>query len=262
MIGIFNTGAADFTDSPIKQANSVIRFAQPIIPPAGDELSAFNPTTIIVDNKIAMIYRTQVRPGKLNQLRLAFSDDGVHFTRSGAGTVLAPSAPYDITGAEDPRVVKFGSTYYLTYVGDLSSHMQTQCLATSEDLIHWEKKGECCNPRRGARNRSRRPSLFRKKSMANTLCILLDRKFRGTLPSGWRRLTTSSTGQSWIIPSWNLGWIILIALDVSPDLPPLFSRKVFCFFTTDGTAIGDIARAGSFSPKTIQARLLNGARNR
>ena len=148
LISTFCAVAADVTDSPIRQANGVVRFAEPIILPTGAELNAFNPTAIVVGNKIAMIYRAQVRPGRMNQLRLAFSDDGIHFSKSEAGTVLAPSEPFDINGAEDPRVVKFGSTYYLTYVGDVRNHPETQCLATSKDLIHWEKKGVVLYPPR------------------------------------------------------------------------------------------------------------------
>ncbi len=142
-----NARAEDFSESPIKQANGVVRFAQPMMSHAEDEASAFNPTAIVMGDRIAMLYRAEViNKGKLNQIRLAFSDDGVHFTRSHAGTVLGADETYDAAGAEDPRVVKFGSTYYMTYVGDPRGLNQTQCLATSEDLIHWQKKGVVLQP--------------------------------------------------------------------------------------------------------------------
>jgi len=41
---------------------------------------------------------------------------------------------------EDPRLVQFGDTYYLTYTGYNKKDAQL-CLATSKDLIHWERKG-------------------------------------------------------------------------------------------------------------------------
>jgi predicted GH43/DUF377 family glycosyl hydrolase len=41
---------------------------------------------------------------------------------------------------EDPRLQKFGDTYYLTYTGYNKKDAQL-CLATSHDLIHWDRKG-------------------------------------------------------------------------------------------------------------------------
>jgi predicted GH43/DUF377 family glycosyl hydrolase len=41
---------------------------------------------------------------------------------------------------EDPRLVQFGDTYYLTYTGYNKKDAQL-CLATSKDLIHWERRG-------------------------------------------------------------------------------------------------------------------------
>jgi predicted GH43/DUF377 family glycosyl hydrolase len=43
-------------------------------------------------------------------------------------------------GIEDPRLVQFGGTYYLTYTGYNKKDAQL-CLATSMDLIHWDRKG-------------------------------------------------------------------------------------------------------------------------
>ena len=88
-----------------------------------------------------MLYRTDVKDARRSRIHLAYSDDGRHFSRSEANPVLSPGEPYDAGGCEDPRVVKFGETYYLTYVGDRTPSHQEQCLATSTDLVHWEKKG-------------------------------------------------------------------------------------------------------------------------
>jgi len=43
-------------------------------------------------------------------------------------------------GVEDPRLQKFGDTYYLTYTGYNKKDAQL-CLASSRDLIHWERNG-------------------------------------------------------------------------------------------------------------------------
>jgi beta-1,2-mannosidase len=56
-------------------------------------------------------------------------------------TALAPEAAYEKGGGvEDPRVVAIDGTYYLTYTAyDL--HSAQLCLATSKDLIHWDRQG-------------------------------------------------------------------------------------------------------------------------
>jgi predicted GH43/DUF377 family glycosyl hydrolase len=57
-----------------------------------------------------------------------------------------PDSPFDQAGCEDPRVVRFGETYYMTYAGNMGGGHDAQCLATSPDLIHWQKKGIVLNP--------------------------------------------------------------------------------------------------------------------
>ena len=66
--------------------------------------------------------------------------DGINFERR-AAPVLAPETEYERDGGiEDPRLVRFGDTYYLTYTGYNKKDAQL-CLATSKDLIQWERKG-------------------------------------------------------------------------------------------------------------------------
>jgi predicted GH43/DUF377 family glycosyl hydrolase len=57
--------------------------------------------------------------------------------------VLSPHEPYEKGGGvEDPRVVQIGDVYYLTYTGYDKPHNTAQlCLATSSDLIHWQRLG-------------------------------------------------------------------------------------------------------------------------
>jgi predicted GH43/DUF377 family glycosyl hydrolase len=129
----------DFDRFRVPGQNGVTRYSQPILSPAGDEDQACNPTVIAVGDRLAMIYRTNF---KRSRLRLAFSDDGRTFARDPSETVMMPDEPFDKDGCEDPRVVRFGDLYYLTYVGIRHG----QCLATSTDLIHWDKKGICLTP--------------------------------------------------------------------------------------------------------------------
>ena len=115
---------------------------EPILSPAGtawESVGTFNPAVIRYKSKIVMLYRAQDAKGT-SRLGYASSDDGLHFTRR-AEPVLSPEAPYEANGGvEDPRLVKIGKTFYLTYTGFNKRDAQL-CLATSRDLIHWERKG-------------------------------------------------------------------------------------------------------------------------
>ena len=114
----------------------------PILRPSGDgweSAGTFNPAVIQHDGKYVMLYRAQDRNGT-SRLGYASSTDGVHFERR-PDPVLSPEAPYEKDGGvEDPRLVKIGSTYYLTYTAYNKKDAQL-ALATSSDLIHWNRKG-------------------------------------------------------------------------------------------------------------------------
>jgi predicted GH43/DUF377 family glycosyl hydrolase len=115
---------------------------QPILSPQGDaweSAGTFNPSVIMHDGKFVMLYRAQDTSGT-SRLGYGESIDGIHFTRR-SQPVLSPEADYEKAGGvEDPRLVKFGDTYYLTYTGYNKKDAQL-CLATSADLIHWVRKG-------------------------------------------------------------------------------------------------------------------------
>jgi predicted GH43/DUF377 family glycosyl hydrolase len=94
---------------------------------------------IVRNGQIVMLYRAQDRGGT-SRLGYATSSDGVLFTRR-PGPVLVPEADYERGGGvEDPRLVQIDSTYYLTYTGYNTKNAQL-CLAVSQDLLHWERRG-------------------------------------------------------------------------------------------------------------------------
>jgi beta-1,2-mannosidase len=115
---------------------------EPILSPQGstwESAGTFNPATVFHDGKIAMLYRAQDASGT-SRLGYAESKDGIHFTRR-PEPVLSPETDYEKDGGvEDPRLQKFGDTFYLTYTAYNKKDAQL-CLATSLDLIHWERKG-------------------------------------------------------------------------------------------------------------------------
>ena len=114
----------------------------PVLSPQGsgwESAGVFNPAVVMHDGKFVMLYRAQDKQGT-SRLGYAEGADGIHFT-SRPEPVLSPEATYEKDGGvEDPRLVKFGDTYYLTYTGYNTKDAQL-CLATSHDLIHWERKG-------------------------------------------------------------------------------------------------------------------------
>jgi beta-1,2-mannosidase len=115
---------------------------EPILSPQGttwESAGTFNPAVVLHNGEFVMLYRAQDASGT-SRLGYAESTDGIHFTRR-SEPVLSPETDYEKDGGvEDPRLQKIGDTYYLTYTGYNKKDAQL-CLATSRDLIHWERKG-------------------------------------------------------------------------------------------------------------------------
>jgi len=132
MIGPF----IDFEDNPILMPDSDI-----------DSKGAFNPAVIREGKIYFMFYRAQSKKDSLTgRIALARSEDGFHFTKY-PEPVMVPDREFDRFGCEDPRIVKIKDTYYLTYVGNPGKYeVGNICLATSKDLIHWEKHGSILKP--------------------------------------------------------------------------------------------------------------------
>ena len=122
----------------------------PIISPQGGgfELAGtFNPSAVKKDGKFVMLYRAQDRKGT-SSLGYASSDDGTHFVRRSEPVIVAETPYEQGGGVEDPRVVRIGGTFYLTYTGYNNvtgtgpQHGDAQlCMSTSADLIHWKRLG-------------------------------------------------------------------------------------------------------------------------
>ncbi|HTV59195.1 MAG TPA: glycoside hydrolase family 130 protein [Verrucomicrobiae bacterium] len=135
---------------------------EPVLSPEGngfESAGTFNPAAVEKDHKIILIYRAQDTRG-VSSLGYASSGDGIHFTRR-AKPVLTAEAPYEQGGGvEDPRIVKISGLYYLTYTGyrhiagqPLEKGNAQLCLATSRDLIHWERHGVIMPSFKGAWNK-------------------------------------------------------------------------------------------------------------
>lgn len=141
-----------------------------------EELCVLNPAVIFneEDNKFYMFYRAAGNDKKHTiSLGLALSSDGINFKRYQDEPILkGEEGGVDEGGIEDPRIVKMGDYYYLTYASrvfhpgqywredkeyfgfqpefgprSLIYNNTLTHLAVSKDLIHWKKLGRITDPR-------------------------------------------------------------------------------------------------------------------
>ncbi|OAL31352.1 hypothetical protein AYO20_08262 [Fonsecaea nubica] len=107
--------------------------------PAANWESAYlyNPTAIVLNETVFLLYRAQ-NASKTSSIGLAWSSDGVSFTRLDRPVVYATEPWEHLGGTEDPRIVRVNGTFYLTYTA-YDGVTARLCLATSTDLLHWQK---------------------------------------------------------------------------------------------------------------------------
>jgi predicted GH43/DUF377 family glycosyl hydrolase len=125
---------------------------EPILSPKSENpweaAAVFNCGAIYDNGLVHLIYRaTDISSGGqegeyINSLGYAVSIDGIHFNRL-EKPVLTNDVPQEARGPEDPRIVKIGDTYYMMYTG-FGGRFDGDyriCLATSKNLIAWERQG-------------------------------------------------------------------------------------------------------------------------
>jgi predicted GH43/DUF377 family glycosyl hydrolase len=126
---------------------------QPLLEPQRSGIEAagvFNPAVVKDGGRYVMLYRAQDGQGT-SRIAMATSADGIHFER-GSEPALVPEAEYERNGGvEDPRLVKIGATFYLTYTAYDGKDAQL-ALATSPDLKHWDRQGVIMPANRGRWN--------------------------------------------------------------------------------------------------------------
>ncbi len=116
-------------------SNDGIKFSEGV-----EVMKGSTPEVIKLENGTYLMY--YVNPGE-DKIRLAVSDDGVHFRK--IGVVLDKGGIYDKFGAIDPAIVKIRENYFrMYYIGkieDAPTEFTTNCLLTavSSDGIHWKK---------------------------------------------------------------------------------------------------------------------------
>jgi predicted GH43/DUF377 family glycosyl hydrolase len=189
----------------------------PVLAPQGREWESagtFNPAVVMKDGKFRMLYRAQDAKGT-SRLGYAESADGIHFMRR-AEPVLSPEAEYEKDGGvEDPRIVKVGATYYLTYTGYNKRDAQL-CLATSRDLVHWERAGVILPAYKGNWNKAWTKS-----------GAILTTKIHGEYWMYWLGTATDKTDQMGLSRSKDLRhWTEATQTPVLPRRPGKFDSRV------------------------------------
>ena len=113
-----------------------------------EEKDVFNPAAIVREGKIFLLYRAEDTVGKFagtSRIGLATSADGFHFERL-PEPVFYPDNDSLKTwewegGIEDPRIVETeDGRYAMTYTA-YDGHVARLLVATSGDLIKWQKHG-------------------------------------------------------------------------------------------------------------------------
>ena len=111
---------------PAKKNSHVTRFKKnPIIAPIRDHpwesKATFNPTAIKLDGKIHIVYRA-MSEDNTSTLGYAVSNDGLNINERLSEPIYRPRATFEgkgvpngNSGCEDPRIIKIGSTLYMTY---------------------------------------------------------------------------------------------------------------------------------------------------
>ena len=89
-------------------------------------------------------YRGKTYLTTLSHLRLAWSDDGIHFVVDATPTIAGAGA-LETFGVEDVRVTEIGGTYYLTYTA-VSSFGHGVGLISTRDWSHFDRHGMVLPP--------------------------------------------------------------------------------------------------------------------
>lgn len=108
----------------------------------------FNPAAVVHEGKVHLLYRAQDSIGKpfgTSRIGLAWSADGTIFRKHSA-PVLYPDNDFMKIyewegGCEDPRIVLKGEGGYVMTYTAYDGRLARLAIATSSDLVHWEKKG-------------------------------------------------------------------------------------------------------------------------
>ncbi len=98
-----------------------------------------NPACIREGDNVHLFYRA-VRWGNRSSIGYAKLEGPLEVVERAKQPILSPQFKYEKQGMEDPRIVKMGDIYYMTYVAHDGKDAVT-AYATSTDLLKFRKRG-------------------------------------------------------------------------------------------------------------------------
>ena len=150
--------------NPILNPSPALSFTCPILnrPVNWEERNVLNPTAIVKDEKVYLLYRAQDQDGT-SRIGMAISSDGLHFEKKpepvfypdndamkGYEWNYQKGADFENTercyscyfdGVEDPRIVESADGLYIMTYTAYDGKIARLSLASSRDLISWTKHG-------------------------------------------------------------------------------------------------------------------------
>lgn len=115
-----------------------------------EESDTFNPAAVVKDDKVYVLYRAEDNSAegigkRTSRIGLAESSDGIKMTRRNK-PVMYPNEDnmkiYDWPGGcEDPRVCQTENGLYVMTYTSWNRKTPRLCIATSKDLVNWQKHG-------------------------------------------------------------------------------------------------------------------------
>jgi predicted GH43/DUF377 family glycosyl hydrolase len=155
-LGIFKIGISDGRPMIFRPD---LNWAGPNAPEGWKPDKLWNPSLIVKDGKLYLFYRAGPKlEGLESRIGVAWSENGIDWEDYEENPVIYPTEANEVRGCEDPRIYKYGDTYYMYYNAVWDKSFQDNgvtvvagkedkwvgvdiSLATSKDLFHWEKKG-------------------------------------------------------------------------------------------------------------------------
>ena len=115
-----------------------------------EESDVFNPAATVKDGKIYVLYRAEDNSAtgigkRTSRIGLAESEDGIHMKRRKTPVMYSDKdnmKEYEWEGGcEDPRVTMTEDGLYVMAYTSWNRKVARLCIATSHDLVKWEKHG-------------------------------------------------------------------------------------------------------------------------
>lgn len=107
--------------------------------PYEDKGGCFSGSAVVKDGRLYLFY-TAVSHAMEQTQCLAYSDDGVTFTKYEGNPIIGHFPPEGSLDFRDPKVTQIGDTYYMV-VGTGKDNVGKVVYYTSKDLFHWDYQG-------------------------------------------------------------------------------------------------------------------------